>query len=336
MASPSPDPGTPVSHGAESGPSGLSAGEADEPEPGYTVSAVAHRLGVAPSTLRTWDRRYGVSPSQRTAGSHRRYTAFDIALLERMRSHIAQGMPPGDAARSAMAESAATAPEVVGPPQTTDHPRGSPGGGRVLKMPGGSDAQRGLARATLALDGQTIATLLEGYLSQRGVVWTWEEVVLPVVHSLGDKVANSGRGIESEHLLSNTLVSLLGARAQQVTDPVNPRPVLLSCVDEEQHTLPLFAVAAGLAEQRVQTRVLGARVPPHVLASSARRIGPVAVLLWAQRPTTAESIEAVPSMRPQPLVTVGGPGWPRDLPAHVTRLSSLQDAVARLAAASNP
>jgi len=36
------------------------------------VSAVAARLGIAPATLRTWDRRYGLGPSQHTTGRHRR------------------------------------------------------------------------------------------------------------------------------------------------------------------------------------------------------------------------------------------------------------------------
>jgi len=44
-----------------------------------TVSAVAHRLGVAPATLRTWARRYGLGPSEHSAGEHRRYSAADLA-----------------------------------------------------------------------------------------------------------------------------------------------------------------------------------------------------------------------------------------------------------------
>jgi DNA-binding transcriptional MerR regulator len=42
--------------------------------PRLSVAAVARRLGVAPATLRTWDRRYGLGPSEHEAGAHRRYT----------------------------------------------------------------------------------------------------------------------------------------------------------------------------------------------------------------------------------------------------------------------
>jgi transposase-like protein len=46
-----------------------------------TVAAVARRIGVAPATLRTWDRRYGLGPSSHEAGEHRRYCPSDLAKL---------------------------------------------------------------------------------------------------------------------------------------------------------------------------------------------------------------------------------------------------------------
>ena len=52
---------------------GRDSGDPAAPSPMLTVAAVARRLGVAPSTLRTWDRRYDLGPSAHTAGSHRRY-----------------------------------------------------------------------------------------------------------------------------------------------------------------------------------------------------------------------------------------------------------------------
>ena len=69
--------------------------------PALTVAAVAARLGVAPATLRTWDRRYGLGPSSRLAGSHRRYGAIDVARLMVMRRLTLDGVAPGEAARIA-------------------------------------------------------------------------------------------------------------------------------------------------------------------------------------------------------------------------------------------
>src|SRR5215208_143396 len=71
--------------------------------PTLTVAAVARRLGVAPPTLRTWDRRYGLGPSAHTAGAHRRYSPSDVARLMVMRRLTLQGVPPADAARYALA-----------------------------------------------------------------------------------------------------------------------------------------------------------------------------------------------------------------------------------------
>ncbi len=87
-------------------------------QPMLTVASVARRLGVAPSTLRTWDRRYGLGPSAHTAGSHRRYSASDLARLVVMRRLTGEGVPPAEAAQIAQAgvvpgHAAAVAPTPV-------------------------------------------------------------------------------------------------------------------------------------------------------------------------------------------------------------------------------
>ena len=67
-----------------------------------TVASVARRLGIAPATLRTWDRRYGLGPSSHVEGEHRRYSAKDLARLTLMRKLIIQGYSPCDAAEVAL------------------------------------------------------------------------------------------------------------------------------------------------------------------------------------------------------------------------------------------
>ncbi len=96
-----PGPSGPRSlHLADPDPAQLTA-VVDEPH--LSVAAAARRLGIAPGTLRTWDRRYGIGPSEHTSGRHRRYSPDDVARLELMHHALVRGATPADAARHAMA-----------------------------------------------------------------------------------------------------------------------------------------------------------------------------------------------------------------------------------------
>ena len=69
----------------------------------FTVAAIARQLGLAPATLRTWDRRYGLGPQAHEAGLHRRYSHEDVARLQIMRRLVMSGMAPAQAAQVALA-----------------------------------------------------------------------------------------------------------------------------------------------------------------------------------------------------------------------------------------
>ena len=79
----------------------MSSRPSGEVEEKLTVAAVARRIGVAPATLRTWDRRYGLGPSEHIEGEHRRYCPSDLAKLTMMRRLIVAGVAPADAAEQA-------------------------------------------------------------------------------------------------------------------------------------------------------------------------------------------------------------------------------------------
>jgi DNA-binding transcriptional MerR regulator len=313
---------------------------------GLTVAAVARRLGVAPATLRTWDRRYGLGPSEHTAGAHRRYSSDDIARLEVMRSLVFQGVSPGDAARVALqadvaATESATASHLSDRVDATAAdavPPASPrraGGGAVVPINGGSPRARGLARAALALDAPAVRRIVAESLAERGTIWTWDHLLAPVLIGVGERWQSTGQGIDLEHLLSESIVGALRDVADSVPETKASRPVLLASAPEDMHTLPLHAVAAGLAERGIPTRMLGARLPVDALVSAVRRSGPPAVMLWSHDDITGDPavLTAVPSLRPAPFLAVGGPGWPADLPAGVTRVTDLNDAVMRLSGA---
>jgi DNA-binding transcriptional MerR regulator len=76
----------------------VSSAAASPPEPVFTVSGAARRLSIPAATLRTWERRHGIGPSARSAGGHRRYTSADLIRLRAMRTLVATGVPPAQAA----------------------------------------------------------------------------------------------------------------------------------------------------------------------------------------------------------------------------------------------
>lgn len=67
----------------------------------WTPGAAARLLGVPPSTLRSWHRRYPIPVTGGGEGRHRRYSAADIAALARMRQFVADGMSLASAVRAA-------------------------------------------------------------------------------------------------------------------------------------------------------------------------------------------------------------------------------------------
>ncbi|MDK1475418.1 MerR family transcriptional regulator [Streptomyces sp. 549] len=396
----------------------------DADAPGLTTGAVARRLGVAPTTLRSWDRRYGIGPAVRHDGRHRRWTPGDIAMLEHMCRLTGSGVPPAEAAHQARAGHTAADPD---PDVTTSHPSsapgtpgasrssgasapgpvadvprpqpahrptgptglrpgGGPGGGTGggtgggpghaavgsagagrsgadgagadqeganqvgpgqvgpgqsgpgqvgadrpgggLTGPGGSNALplgsvrkecRGLANAAVRLDAPALDARLEAAVAEHGLIVAWDEVIMPALRAVGRKWATSGeRYVEVEHLLSWHISSTLRRLSGSAAVRTDRAPVLLACVPGEMHSLPLEALAAGLARHSLPVRMFGAAVPAEALDEAVRRTGPTAVVLWSQSRTTADrtlarQIQAtawgVRGARQRPALLLAGPGW---------------------------
>ena len=257
-----------------------------------TVASVARRLGVAPATLRTWDRRYGLGPTHRQPGEHRRYSAGDVAKLSLMRRLIITGVTPAAAAKAALDhEGAIDWVTLV----------------RENRIP--EELVAVLYKAVFALDAAFVEEGLRSEINRSGVVTVWQEVVVPLLEMVGDRWAQTGKGIEFEHFLSEIIKRVL--RRVEVENPVNARPVLLAAVGDELHSLPIKALAAALAELHINTHFLGARTPIEALTAMVKRSAPPAIFLWAQMPENADPkfFRDIPIVRPTPRIILGGPGW---------------------------
>ncbi|MFN8077730.1 MAG: MerR family transcriptional regulator [Kineosporiaceae bacterium] len=322
------------------------------PEPALTVAAVARKLGVAPSTLRTWDRRYGLGPSAHTAGAHRRYTVEDVDRLVVMRRLTLEGVPPSEAAAHALRAQAApvltavraepgaaepsagedSAAEPALDIEAPDPACGRAGGGRVIPLGDVTPAARGLARAALCLDTEATVSLIREAVDTWGVVRAWDRVLAPVLAAVGARWAATGEGVEVEHSLCEAVVRVMRGLAEAGGPAEGPR-VLLGCSEDDQHSLPVHVLAAALREEGVTSRMFGAGMPARSLVAAVRRSGPAVVFLFARLPVAPDSgqagaLDEIPRQRPTPHLVLGGPGWHGvDVPRHARLVHDLGSAV---------
>jgi DNA-binding transcriptional MerR regulator len=283
-----------------------------------TVAAVARRIGVAPATLRTWDRRYGLGPSEHVEGEHRRYCPQDLARLTMMRRLIVAGLAPAEAAEQARNCKSAVKVETL-----------------VKGFEVREEVVEAIYKALQGFDKAFIEKTLDHEIDTYGVEGAWSDVIVPTLFLIGQEWEINQSGIEIEHLFSEILKRTMHNRVVELKKPINARPVLLAAVGEELHSLPLYALAAALCERNIDTYVLGARTPLSALSAMVTRCAPPAIFMWAQLPKNAESKywNEIPAIRPAPRIVVGGPGWDAIECGEVIKAEGLEHACEEIAQA---
>ena len=280
-----------------------------------TVAAVARRLGVAPSTLRTWDRRYGLGPTSHEVGEHRRYCPADLARLTLMRRLISSGLSAADAAEQAKNYKGTIKLEKI-----------------VDEYVVREDLVSALHKGAKTLDKNFLETALRKDLADHGIEASWSEVIVPLLIIVGNEWEITGEGIEIEHLLTEVLMRILRENVVDIKKPVNAHPVLLASVGEELHSLAIHALAAALAARKIESFFLGQRTPLSALSTMISRSAPPAVFLWAQLPQNADPkfYKEIPVIRPMPRVVLGGPGWDVEKCKDVAVVRDLSQACAEI------
>lgn len=282
-----------------------------------TVAAVARSLGVAASTLRTWDRRYGLGPSGHQAGSHRRYTPEDVARLQTMRHLTLRGVAPADAARIAT--------------QTADSEGRSDSGAE-------DDGEEGslvldpltLAAAAVEPDLRRVHRMLQRAIRETGVIATWNDLVQPAA-----SMVDQGRHRVAERPGSDphSVIQLgLMQAIRELATPTDPAPVRILTATADR--MRAHVIAGGLAQQDVGALVVRAEhAPRDSELESWLPPGEVTVLAVVGTPPGAEEVVTAASERGDVEVFLLGGQTPAIWLRHVHRVRTAEAAVAEITAA---
>jgi DNA-binding transcriptional MerR regulator len=270
----------------------------------WGVGAVSSRLGVAPSTLRTWERRYGIGPTHRTHGGHRRYTERDINRVELVRRMVARGVSVQDAARVARhldGEDLASALRGEG----------------LASLDLGSDAvlDSVLAAATSG-DVSHLRELVTALLGDTPVLEAWRDVLSPSLTRLAHEVS---RGIVDRKAKDAAERVVLGALRDVRGRTTPPRgsgvrvQVLMATFVDEATTLPFVAWGAALVQADVVLQVVGPELDTREVLDLATRLEPAAVVAWGPPDESGALIRRHLDAGPAGAFLRARCGWPDEL-----------------------
>ena len=258
-------------------------------EAGLPIQAVSRLLGLPAPTLRSWERRYGIPTTPRTAGGHRRYSPEALHELRLMRDEIARGKRAADAARSVRHELAATGPSA--------------------------DLRVELLAAAEQMDPPAVRAVLDRAHAELGLAAALDEVVMPGMRQVGVWWQTGRCDVAQEHLTTEVVRGWLSRTTAFAPPPVRTRPLVLACGPRDLHTVGLEALAALLAHQGNSCRVLGARTPARALVTAVTATSAAAAVvvshLSTQRRPAIDAIVAVAETRCDVFYAGGAFQFPR-------------------------
>lgn len=328
-------------------------GEGSTPIPALSVSAVASRLGVAPSTLRTWDRRYGLGPSAHVAGAHRRYSGADISRLMIMRKLTLEGVSPSEAAEVAQeahidestpipiggADSATTA----SPPATTPQravsqlsPAQGPTPHKASHLRDATDegerAHR-LLRAAHMADESVIMQLLQASFEREGLEQTWARVIEPVVVNLAETDELVTPGMDPLSLLGNSVMATLRRLSYVIARSAEAHGltgrVMICAAPDQVSTMAAHVLGAAIIQHGTTAKVLTGKLDTESIEEAIQEQQPAVVLAFSWEEPDGDllhGMEHVSGDHPVPML-LAGPGWPQETPPGAHRARSFIGAV---------
>lgn len=231
----------------------MGALRSDDRPQAITIHAVSELLGIPAPTIRSWERRYGLTRSIRTVGGHRRYLPEHIANLRFMRDEISRGRRPVEAAailRNSIDITDPHRPFVQAFVDVTD-----------------------------TGDGASVNALLDHCRDRLGVDETICGVILPGMRQIGVSWRLGRCGVDQEKLVTQATQEWLKKVLCQGPVAWHPQTIVLSCGPLDLHTLGLEAVEVLLAQRGWTSHLLGERTQPDVLTAAIRRTEAAATIV---------------------------------------------------------
>ncbi len=256
--------------------------------PLYNIKAVVEETDLKPSTIRAWERRYGLPRPRRTRGGHRQYSRRDIDTLFWLVARQEEGMTISHAVKlwralndqsgdslpdPALVSSADFVTEAVAEPNTEITKLREEWIAACLSFDR-AEAEQALARAFALFPPEVVCVqLLRAGLSQIGNLWFQGEV-----------------SIQQEHFASAMSMQRLEMLIAATPPPARQERIVIASAEDDFHVFSPLLFTFLLRRRGWEVLYLGADMPAAALEEMVVQVEPHMLIVTAQQLSTATSL----------------------------------------------
>jgi MerR family transcriptional regulator, light-induced transcriptional regulator len=239
--------------------------------PTYTIKYVAHRTGLKPYLIRSWEARYQAVCPQRSSNRRRCFTDSDIQRLRLLKRAVDQGHPISSVANLSE-EDLARLLEKSG--AATFAQRASRDA--AVSLPSSHlDPDRSVDAALThinRLDAVSLETVLNDAAVEMPRQAFLQGVVLPVFEKIGDMRRNGKMKIADEHLASVVIRSILWDMLRNADVSKEAPRIVVATPVGHWHEFGALATAVAASESGWRAAYFGPNLPAEELAYAVRRL----------------------------------------------------------------
>lgn len=256
----------------------------------YSVQHAARLTGIAPDTLRMWERRYQVVTPERSEAGYRLYDDEALRRLSAMRSLVAAGWSPRLAAERVKSGSQEAVERPTARAATTTLPS--------------------LVPLAVDLDPQRLESALTETMASADFEDLVDDWLMPALAELGAEWRSGAVSIGGEHFVSAALQRHVAAVLASARPPAGAPRVIAGLARASRHELGILAFAAVLRRAGVEVIYVGSDLPTESWAETVVSTGAGAVVLAVPTaedvPGVRDAVAAISAAAPGVGIYVGG------------------------------